>query len=79
MNCCEMMRLLSDAFCFFSKSPSIITTIDIDRFDSDIIIIRDNMTIKDDLFSEVEVCMEFIRKHICKKFIITGKAQRDEE
>ena len=31
-----------------------------------------------DLFSELDTVLTFIRKHISKHFIITGKAQRDE-
>lgn len=53
------------------------TTIDAGRFDSEIII-RDSIIIRDDLFSEVDLSMEFVRKHISKKMIITGKPQRDE-
>ncbi|MGB9498868.1 MAG: ATP-binding protein [Dissulfuribacterales bacterium] len=46
-------------------------------FDSEIII-RDSITIRDDLFFEVDSTMEFVKKHISKRMIITGKAQRDE-
>lgn len=64
-------------FLLFCREPSLISTIDAGRFDSETII-RDNLTIKDDLFSEVDTCMDFIRKHISKRFVITGKPQRDE-
>ena len=64
-------------FLLFCSEPSLTTTIDAGRFDSEIII-RDNLTIRDDLFSEVDTVLTFIRKHISKHFIITGKAQRDE-
>jgi predicted HTH transcriptional regulator len=51
--------------------------IDAGRFDSETVI-KDSVTIRSDLFSEVEACMDFVRKHISKRFIISGKAQRDE-
>ena len=40
--------------------------------------IKDGVTIRDDLFSEVDSAMAFVKKHISKRMIITGKAQRDE-
>ena len=64
-------------FLLFCKNPSLISTIDAGRFDSEIII-RDNITIRDDLFAEVEICMNFVQKHISKRFIISGKPERDE-
>jgi len=76
----ELMRENSISFgCFllFCKHPSLISTIDAGRFDSETII-RDNVTVRDDLFSEVEACMAFVQKHISKRFVISGKPERDE-
>lgn len=76
----ELLRETSITFgCFllFCKEPSMMTTIDAGRFDSEIII-RDSITIRADLFCEVDSVMEFVKKHISKRMIITGKAQRDE-
>ena len=64
-------------FLLFGTEPTLSTTIDAGRFDSETII-RDNLTIRDDLISELETTLAFIRKHISKRFVITGKAQRDE-
>lgn len=64
-------------FLIFAASPTILTTIDAGRFDSETII-RDSTTICGDLFSELEAVLSFIKKHISKRFIITGKPQRDE-
>jgi ATP-dependent DNA helicase RecG len=41
-------------------------------------IIKDSVTLKSDLLSEVEVVMDFIKKHINKSYIITGNIQREE-
>ena len=54
-----------------------ISTIDAGCFDSEIII-KDSVTIQNDLFSEVKTCMDFVRKHTSKRFVITGKPERDE-
>jgi ATP-dependent DNA helicase RecG len=64
-------------FLMFCSMPTLSTTIDAGRFDSETII-KDSLTIRDDLFAEVETCLNFIRKHISKRFIVKGKAQRDE-
>jgi len=76
----ELLRESSISFgCFllFCKASSILTTIDAGYFDSDVII-KDNITIREDLFTEVNLSMEFVRKHISKRMVITDKAQRDE-
>jgi len=64
-------------FLLFTATKSLITTIDVGRFDSETII-RDNLTIRGDLFSELEAVLGFIKKHISKRFVISGKPQRDE-
>ncbi|MBU1169562.1 MAG: putative DNA binding domain-containing protein [Proteobacteria bacterium] len=77
----ELFRENSITFgCFllFCNEPSILSTIDAGRFDSEIII-RDNKTIRGDLFTEVDDCIQFIRKHISKRFIISDKPERTEE
>ena len=76
----ELLREKSITFgCFllFCKEPSIMTTIDAGRFDSEVMI-KDNVTVRDDLFAEVNISMDFVRKHISKRMVITGNAQRDE-
>ncbi|NCD35533.1 MAG: AAA family ATPase, partial [Spartobacteria bacterium] len=64
-------------FLLFCKDAGLLTTIDAGRFDSETII-RDNATIRGDLIAEVDACMNFVRKHISKRYVITGKPQRDE-
>ncbi len=39
---------------------------------------KDNITIRDDLFTEVEITLQFVRKHISKHLEISGKAQHEE-
>jgi ATP-dependent DNA helicase RecG len=57
----ELLRQGAVSFgCFllFSKKESMITTIEAGRFDSETII-KDNKTIRGDLFSEIEDCIQF--------------------
>ena len=51
------------------ESP--LSTIEAGRFSSETVI-KDNLTIRTDLVSEVELLLEFIRKHINKGYFITG-------
>ena len=46
---------------------------------SDPITIKDSVTLRSDLFGQVEKILDFIKKHINKKFIITGDPQRQEQ
>ncbi|NCC70763.1 AAA family ATPase, partial [bacterium] len=76
----ELLRQGAVSFgCYllFNKDELITTTIDAGRFDSEIII-KDNKTIRGDLFSEIEECILFIRKHISKVFIIKDRPEREE-
>lgn len=76
----EMIRddqLTFGAYLMFCERASLVSTIEAGRFDSETII-RDSVTIRDDLFAEVDACMAFITKHISKRYVITGRPQRDE-
>jgi ATP-dependent DNA helicase RecG len=59
------------------KENSLLSTIELGRFQSPTVI-KDALTIKTDLIAEVEAVMDFIKKHLNKEYIITGKAQREE-
>jgi ATP-dependent DNA helicase RecG len=70
-------RITHGCYLLFVAGDSFISTIEIGRFASETII-KDSLTIRTDLISEVEMVLEFIRKHIDKPYIITGDAQREE-
>ena len=53
------------------------SAIDLGRFTSETVI-KDSLTIRSDLFSNVSAVLDFLRKHINKGLIITGEAQRIE-
>ena len=76
----ELMRegkITYACFLLFMAGESFISTIELGRFQTEIII-KDGATLKGDLFSEVEGVMDFIKKHINKAYIITGRPQREE-
>ncbi len=56
---------------------SLLTAIDLGRFTSETII-KDSLTVREDLFSSVDFVLDFLRKHINKGYIISGAAQRTE-
>jgi len=70
-------RVTFGSFLMFCDRASLVSTIEAGRFDSETII-RDSVNIRDDLFAEVDSCMQFITKHVSKRYVITGKPQRDE-
>ncbi|MDR2835265.1 MAG: putative DNA binding domain-containing protein, partial [Bacteroidales bacterium] len=67
-------RPTNAAYLMFKNSHSIVTTIELGRF-------QDNITIKDtartqsDIITQVNEVMEFVKKHINLEIIITGEAQ----
>lgn len=61
----------------FSKEPQRQTDIQIGLFQDDITI-KKNKIIKQDLISEIDEVMDFIKSYILKEFIITGNPQREE-
>ena len=64
-------------FLLFMSEESSLSTIELGRFQTDTII-KDGDTLKADLFSEVDGVVDFIKKHINKAYIITGRPQREE-
>jgi ATP-dependent DNA helicase RecG len=61
----------------FMPDSDICTTIELGRFESPTII-SDSVTLKEDLISEVDGVLHFIRRHINKRIIITGEAENTE-
>ncbi|MBI4972243.1 MAG: putative DNA binding domain-containing protein [Candidatus Omnitrophica bacterium] len=64
-------------FLLFMSGESSLSTIELGRFQTPIII-KDGSRLKTDLFTEVEGVMAFVKKHINKAYIITGRPQREE-
>ncbi|HED06474.1 MAG TPA: DeoR family transcriptional regulator [Ignavibacteria bacterium] len=70
-------KITFGVFLLFTDSEPLLSTIEVGRFSSETII-KDSLTVRTDLISEVEIVLEFIRKHLSKGYIITGKAKREE-
>ena len=61
----------------FANAEVFLSTIELGRFSAPTLI-KDGLTLRADLFTEVEEVLSFIRKHINKEFIISGQLQREE-
>ncbi|MCP5106726.1 MAG: winged helix-turn-helix transcriptional regulator [bacterium] len=70
-------KITYGGYLLFVEGHSGLTTIELGRFQTPAII-KDSVTLKDDLISEVEAVMDFIKKHINKAYIFTGNVQREE-
>lgn len=64
-------------FLLFMMEESLLTTIELGRFQTETLI-KDACRAKTDLFSEIESTMQFLLKHLNKRYIITGNPQREE-
>jgi ATP-dependent DNA helicase RecG len=64
--------LTNAAFLLFAKEETVLTTIELGRFQTDIII-KDSSRTKSDIISQIEIVSEFVKKHINKEVVITGQ------
>ena len=65
-------QLTNAAYLLFTARDTVLTTIELGRFQTDTII-KDSARTKSDILSQVEQVMEFVVKHINKEIIITGQ------
>ena len=70
-------KISNGCFLLFAAENCFTSTIEVGRFSSETII-KDSLTIRTDLFSEVGMVLESLRKHMNRSYIITGNAQREE-
>lgn len=70
-------KVTNAAYLLFSKKSLRETDIQIGLFQDEITIKKDKV-IRNDLISEVNEVMDFIKAYILKEFIITGKPRREE-
>ena len=70
-------KITNACWLLFLPEQETTTTIELGHFASETVI-KDSVTLKSDLFTEVEEVMSFIRKHINKAIIITGNPQNIE-
>ena len=70
-------RIVNACYLLFAKNEVFKATMELGRFSAPILI-KDAVTLRSDLFSEIEEVFNFIKKHINKEYIITGNPQREE-
>ncbi len=70
-------QVTNAAFLLFAKDDVFQAAIELGRFSTPTSI-KDGITVRSDLFSEVSQVLDFIRKHINKSYIITGDPRREE-
>ena len=69
--------ITNGCYLLFAAEDSMMSTIEVGRFSHDTVI-QDSTTIRSDLFSEVDMTLSFIRKHLNRSYVITGDKQREE-
>ena len=70
-------EITNAAFLLFHKDDDIISTVELGRFQTDIII-KDSARSKSDVITQVDEVLNFVRKHINKEVIITDSAYNTE-
>ena len=78
---CDLVReglVTNAAYLMFKKEDSVLTTIELGRFQTEIII-KDSARTKTDILTQIEQVIDFVRKHINKEIIITGEAQNTQK
>lgn len=65
------------AYLLFKTNDSVLTTIELGRFQTDILI-KDTARTKADLPTQIDQVLDFVKKHINKEVIITGQAQNTQ-
>ena len=68
-------KLTFGAYLLFTSNNSALTAFQIGRFKTPIDII-DNIDINTNLFAQIDIAIDFIKKHLMTEFIITGEPQR---
>jgi ATP-dependent DNA helicase RecG len=71
-------QLTNAAYLLFTDRETVLTTIELGRFQSNTII-KDSDRTKSDILTQINEVMEFVRKHINKEVIITGQARNTQK
>ena len=71
-------KITNAAYLMFKKEDTYETAIELGRFQNEIII-KDTARTKDDIISQVEQVLDFVKKHINKEMIFKGEARTTEK
>jgi ATP-dependent DNA helicase RecG len=67
-------QITNAAYLLFTNRDTVLTTIELGRFQTTTII-KDSTRTKSDILAQINEVMDFVKKHINKEVIITGKPQ----
>lgn len=71
-------KITNAAFLLFTERDTRMTTIEMGRFQTDILI-KDSLRSQSDIISQVNQVIDFVKKHMNKAIIITGQAQNTQQ
>jgi len=71
-------KLTNAAYLLFKRNETADTTIELGRFQTEIII-KDSRRSKSDVIAQIEQVLEFVKKHINKEVIITGISRNTQK
>lgn len=71
-------QLTNASYLLFTERDTVLTTIELGRFQSNTII-KDSSRTKSDILSQIDEVMKFVRKHINKEVIITGQVRNTQK
>ena len=71
-------KLTNAAYLLFKNNESIITTIELGRF-QDPVTIKDSARTKSDILTQVDEVIDYVKKHINLEVIITGEARNTQK
>jgi len=70
-------QITNAAYLLFTNRDTVLTTIELGRFQTNTII-KDSARTKSDILAQINEVMDFVKKHINKEIIITGKPQNTQ-
>lgn len=71
-------KLTNAAYLLFTEGDTVLTTIELGRFQTNTII-KDSLRSKSDILSQIDFVIDFVKKHINKEIIITGEARNTQK
>jgi ATP-dependent DNA helicase RecG len=71
-------QLTNAAYLLFTERNTVLTTIELGKFQTDTVI-KDSSRTKSDILAQIDQVIDFVKKHINKEIIITGQPRNTEK
>ena len=71
-------QITNAAYLLFTERDTVLTTIELGRFQTDTII-KDSARTKSDILTQIDQIIDFVKKHINKEIIITGQPRSTQK